>query len=230
VSEREASLRSLSASSVLDRLRAAGVTPVVEIDDAGRAVALAQALLGGGLPVVEITFRTGAAPAALAAIRDRHPQMLLIAGTVTTDRQVADAVNAGAELLVAPGLNERVLEAASDASIPMLPGVCTPTDVERAIAAGCQAVKFFPAEPIGGLRYLRALAVPYSTISWAPTGGISPDLVLEYLAMPSVIACGGSWIAPRGDIAEGSWDTIRARAERAVGVVARSRPRGAPTP
>ena len=203
------------------------MVPVVEIDDAERALALATALLDGGLPVIEITFRTAAAAAAIAAIRSQWPEVLLIAGTVTNPSQVKAAVGAGAQLLVAPGFNPRVLSTALETSVEMIPGVCTPTEVEQAIEAGCAALKFFPAEPLGGIRYLRALAAPYGGMSWMPTGGISLDSLPEYLSMPSVIACGGSWIAPRSEIRAGAWASITDRAKHAAATVRRCRAEGA---
>ncbi|MBV9946494.1 MAG: bifunctional 4-hydroxy-2-oxoglutarate aldolase/2-dehydro-3-deoxy-phosphogluconate aldolase [Myxococcales bacterium] len=208
-------------------MREAGVVPVVEIDDAERAVELARALLDSGLAVVEITFRTSAAASAIAAISRSHREMLVIAGTVTAPDQVKAAVEAGAQLLVAPGLNPRVVQAAGDAAVEMVPGVCTPTEVERALEAGCSVVKFFPAEAIGGVRFLRALAAPYGPVGWIPTGGITLDLLPQYLALPSVIACGGSWIAPRAEINAGAWASITERARRVGDTVTRSRAHGA---
>lgn len=207
----------------LDRTRVSGVVPIVEVDDPRRAVPLARALADGGLPVIEITFRTEAAGEAISTIREHVPEMLVIAGTVTAAEQVAEAVDAGAQLLVAPGLDHAVLNAARDAAIPMLPGVCTPSEVQQARNAGCETVKFFPAEPIGGLAYLKALAAPYRTMRWVPTGGLSPALLADYLSLGSVIACGGSWIAPRELVARGDFSTIRMRAAEAADLVASCR-------
>jgi len=210
-------------SAVIERIRAAGVVPVVEIEDAARAVELAEALDAGGLPIVEVTFRTDAAVAALGLIAARVPSVLLAAGTVTTTRQVEQARDAGASLLFAPGLNPRVVEHAQRLGMPMVPGVCTPSEVETALGLGVSALKLFPAGPVGGVPYLRALTAPYPTVRWNPTGGITVDSLPDYLAIPSVLACGGSWIAPRGDIAAGRFEVILARATAAVQAVRRAR-------
>ncbi len=202
-----------------DRLRAAGVVPVVEVEDAGRAVALAQALEAGGLPIVEVTFRTEAAADALRQIARDAPHVFLIAGTVTSTRQADIALEAGVKLLVAPGLNRAVVEHAERIGLPMMPGVCTPSEVEAAISLGLAAVKLFPIEPIGGLRYLRAIAAPYPAMTWNPTGGITAETLPGYLAVESVLACGGSWLAPRADVAAGRFDDIAARAAAVVEIV-----------
>ena len=206
-----------------NRLRAAGVVPVVEVEDAGRAVALAQALEAGGLPIVEVTFRTEAAADALRQIARDAPHVFLIAGTVTSTRQADIALEAGVKMLVAPGLNRAVVEHARRIGLPMMPGVCTPSEVEAAISLGLAAVKLFPIEPIGGLRYLRAIAAPYPAMTWNPTGGITAETLPGYLAVESVLACGGSWVAPRADIASGRFDEIAARAAAVVEIVRRVR-------
>jgi 2-dehydro-3-deoxyphosphogluconate aldolase/(4S)-4-hydroxy-2-oxoglutarate aldolase len=206
-----------------DRLRAAGVVPVVEVEDAGRAVALAHALEAGGLPIVEVTFRTEAAAEALRRIAREAPRVFLIAGTVTSNRQADVALDAGAEMLVAPGLNRAVVEHAGRIGLPMMPGVCTPSEVEAALSLGLTAVKLFPIEPIGGLRYLRALAAPYPAMTWNPTGGITAENLPGYLAIASVLACGGSWVAPRADIAAGRFEEITARAAAVLEIVRRVR-------
>jgi 2-dehydro-3-deoxyphosphogluconate aldolase / (4S)-4-hydroxy-2-oxoglutarate aldolase len=210
-------------ANITDRLRSAGVIPVVEIDDPGRAVALAQALEQGGLPIVEVTFRTEAAADSLRRIARDAPRMFLIAGTVTSTHQADFALDAGVDMLVAPGLNRDVVEHALRIGLPMMPGVCTPTEVEAAMSLGLAAVKLFPIEPIGGLRYLRALAAPYPAMTWNPTGGITAETLSGYLAVESVLACGGSWVAPRADIAAGRFEEIAARAAAAVEIARRIR-------
>ena len=210
-------------ANIADQLRSAGVIPVVEIDDPGRAVALAQALEQGGLPIVEVTFRTEAAADSLRRIARDAPRMFLIAGTVTSTHQADVARDAGVDMLVAPGLNRHVVEHALRIGLPMMPGVCTPTEVEAAMSLGLAAVKLFPIEPIGGLRYLRALAAPYPAMTWNPTGGITAETLPGYLAVESVLACGGSWVAPRADIAAGRFEEIAARAAAAVEIVRRIR-------
>jgi 2-dehydro-3-deoxyphosphogluconate aldolase/(4S)-4-hydroxy-2-oxoglutarate aldolase len=202
-----------------DRLRAAGVVPVVEVEDAGSAVALAQALEAGGLPLIEVTFRTEAAEEALRRIARDVPGVFLIAGTVTSTRQADIALDAGVDLLVAPGLNRVVVEHAARIGLPMMPGVCTPSEVEMALSLGLVAVKLFPIEPVGGVRYLKAIAAPYPAMTWNPTGGITAETLPGYLAVDSVLACGGSWVAPRADIAAGRFDEIAARAVAVVEIV-----------
>jgi 2-dehydro-3-deoxyphosphogluconate aldolase/(4S)-4-hydroxy-2-oxoglutarate aldolase len=206
-----------------DRLRAAGVIPVVEIEDDGLAVDLAQALEAGGLPIVEVTFRTESASNAIRLIARAAPHVFLIAGTVTSTRQADIARDAGAEMIVAPGLNRAVVEHAMRIGIPMLPGVCTPSEVDAAISLRLAAVKLFPIEPIGGVRYLKALAGPYPTMTWAPTGGITAEALPGYLNIDSVLACGGSWVAPRADIAAKRFEEISARAAAAVEIVRQAR-------
>ena len=206
-----------------DRLRASGVVPVVEVEDAGRAVALAQALEAGGMPIVEVTFRTEAAAEALRRIAREAPRVFLIAGTVTSTRQADIALDAGVKLLVAPGLNRAVVEHAGRIGLPMMPGVCTPSEVEAALSLGLAAVKLFPIGPIGGVPYLKALAAPYAAMTWNPTGGITAETLPGYLAVESVLACGGSWVAPRTDIAAGRFEEIAARAAVVVGIVRRVR-------
>jgi 2-dehydro-3-deoxyphosphogluconate aldolase/(4S)-4-hydroxy-2-oxoglutarate aldolase len=195
------------------------VVPVVEIEDVGRAVALAAALEAGGLPIMEVTFRTEAATEALRRIARDAPGVFLIAGTVTSTHLADVARDAGAMLLVAPGLNPTVVEHAARIGLPMMPGVCTPTEVETVLSLGLAAAKLFPIEPIGGVRYLRALAAPYRAMTWNPTGGISLATLPEYLGIESVLACGGSWIAPRADIAAARFEDIAARAAAATAVV-----------
>jgi 2-dehydro-3-deoxyphosphogluconate aldolase/(4S)-4-hydroxy-2-oxoglutarate aldolase len=208
-----------STTGIGDRLRAFGIIPVVEIDDADRALALAQALEEGGLPIIEVTFRTEAAADAIRRIARGAPDIYLIAGTITSTRQADVALDAGADMLVSPGLNREVVEHASKIGLPMMPGVCTPSEVEAAMSLGLTAVKVFPIEPIGGLRYLKALAAPYPEMSWNPTGGITLESLAGYLGVKSVLACGGSWVAPRNDVAAGRYDAITARAAAAVDLV-----------
>ena len=206
-----------------DRLRAAGVIPVVEIEDDERAVALAQALEAGGLPIVEVTFRTEAAANALRLIARDAPHVFLIAGTVTSTRLADIALDSGAKMLVAPGFNRAVVEHSWRIGLPMMPGVCTPSEVEAAMSLGLETVKLFPIEPIGGLRYLRALAAPYPAMTWGPTGGITVETLPGYLSVASVLSCVGSWVAPRADVAAGRFEEIAVRAAAVVEIVRRVR-------
>jgi 2-dehydro-3-deoxyphosphogluconate aldolase / (4S)-4-hydroxy-2-oxoglutarate aldolase len=210
-------------AGIVDRLRAAGVVPVIEIEDAGRALALARALDAGGLPVIEITFRTDAAVEALGRIAREVPAILLIAGTVTSTRLVDVARDAGAALVISPGLNRQVVQHAAAIGMPMIPGVATPSEVEAAMAAGATTVKLFPIEPLGGVKYLKAISAPYPDVMWAPTGGIAAEALPGYLEIKSVLACGGSWVAPRADVAAGDFEAITARATRAVEIVRTAR-------
>jgi len=208
----------------LETLAAAGVVPVVEIDDAAKAVDLADALGSAGLSVVEVTFRTPSALDAIGRIAVSRPATLVAAGTVLAPDQVEHAIGAGARLLVSPGWSAAVAERAAALGVPFLPGVCTPTEVQTVVAAGFGAAKVFPAQPIGGVPYLRALSAPFPSMRWNPTGGISPETLGGYVALPSVVACGGSWVAPRADIAAARWDAIAARAAEAVAIVRSARP------
>jgi 2-dehydro-3-deoxyphosphogluconate aldolase/(4S)-4-hydroxy-2-oxoglutarate aldolase len=199
------------------------VIPVVEIEDDERAVALAQALEAGGLPIVEVTFRTEAAANALRLIARDAPHVFLIAGTVTSTRLADIALDSGAKMLVAPGFNRAVVEHSWRIGLPMMPGVCTPSEVEAAMSLGLETVKLFPIEPIGGLRYLRALAAPYPAMTWGPTGGITVETLPGYLSVASVLSCGGSWVAPRADVAAGRFEEIAVRAAAVVEIVRRVR-------
>ncbi len=212
-----------SSGGVFDKLLAVGLVPVVEITDADNAVPLAEALVEGQILVVEVTFRTPAAEESIRRIVHHVPQIVCVAGTVTSTAQVDVARDAGAALLVAPGLNRQVVEHAQRLGIPMMPGVLTPSEVEAGLSLGLERFKVFPIEPVGGVRYLKALAAPYPRVRWNPTGGVTPASLPEYLKMPSVLACGGSWIAPRADIEAGKFDEIAARAAEAVRIVRETR-------
>jgi 2-dehydro-3-deoxyphosphogluconate aldolase/(4S)-4-hydroxy-2-oxoglutarate aldolase len=212
-----------SLKAIEARLRAAGVVPVVELPEAEDAVPLADALVAGGLSCVEITFRTPAAREGLAAIRAAHPEILLGAGTVLEEEQLDAALAAGADFAVAPGLSEEIVGAAAGRGLPMLPGTCTPTDIEHARRLGLRLVKFFPAEPVGGAPYLRALCGPYRDISFVPTGSVTTATLADYLALPQVVACGGSWMVKPDFLRNGEWDRITELAAEAVAIVARCR-------
>jgi 2-dehydro-3-deoxyphosphogluconate aldolase / (4S)-4-hydroxy-2-oxoglutarate aldolase len=212
-----------ATAAISDRLRRVGVVPVVELPEAKLAVPLAQALVAGGLSCVEITFRTPAAQEGLGAIRKAYPEMLLGAGTVFDEEQLSAAVSAGADFLVSPGTNPALVQACLAEGIPILPGVCTPSEIEVARGLGLRAVKFFPAEPIGGVSFLRALCGPYRDVSFVPTGGITASVLPEYLALPQVLACGGSWMVKPELLGEGDFDRVRSLAEEATSIVGRSR-------
>ena len=195
---------------------------VAVIDNTDDAVPLAEALLAGGLNVIEVTFRTAAAAEAIALIRRALPDMLIGAGTVLTTDQGRQASDAGAQFAVSPGLNETVLLEARALKLPFFPGVMTPTEVDRALNLGCHHLKFFPAEAAGGVTMLKALAGPFAHtgVQFIPTGGITAALLPAYLALPQVAAIGGSWMAERKLVAERAWPKITALTAEAMKSIA----------
>ena len=194
------------------------VIPVLSIERASDAVPLARALCEGGLAVVEVTFRTEAAAAAIAAIAADLPQVTVGAGTLLRAADVAAAVRAGAKFLVSPGVTPELAGAALATELPYLPGVATPSEIMAARALGICVMKLFPAEAMGGVALLRALAPVFSGIAFCPTGGIDERSAAHYLALPNVPMVGGSWMAPRDAVAAGDWDRIRRLAERAAAI------------
>jgi 2-dehydro-3-deoxyphosphogluconate aldolase/(4S)-4-hydroxy-2-oxoglutarate aldolase len=203
-------------NTILRKIGLTGIVPVVAIDDANNAVPLARALMDGGIPCIEITFRTNAARDAMRQISAGVPEMLMGAGTVLTVEQVTTAVECGAQYIVSPGLNRKVVEYCLANSIPVTPGVATPTEVEVAIELGLEVVKFFPAEAMGGLSYLIAIGAPYKAMKFIPTGGIDESLLLAYLKSPRVHACGGSWMVKADLIAAGKFEEIKTLSAKAV--------------
>ena len=204
---------------VLDKISLAGLVPVIKVEKAEDAVPLCRALAEGGLPVAEITFRTAAAPEAIRRVAAELPDVILGAGTVLTIEQAKQAVDAGATYIVSPGLNPKVVKWCVDNDIPVLPGCANPSDIEAAIELGLDTVKFFPAEALGGLKLIKAMAAPYGNIKFVPTGGISEKNALDYLAFNKVAAIGGSWMVPADAIAAGDWDRIRSLAASAVNLM-----------
>ena len=205
---------------VLDRVTAARLVPVVVLDDAAAAGPLADALVAGGLPVAEVTFRTPAAADAVRAMAD-HGGVLVGAGTVLTPAQVDRAVAAGAAFVVSPGLDRAVVERCREHGVAVLPGAVTATEVQAALALGLSTVKFFPAATSGGPAAVRALSAPFADVRFVPTGGIGPDDLGRWLEVPSVLAVGGSWMVPRERIAVGDFDAVRELTARAVALAAR---------
>lgn len=201
---------------VIKELSLIGLVPVIKIDDAKDAAPLAKALYEGGLPCAEVTFRTAAAAEAIAEMVKACPDMLVGAGTVLTTAQVDEAVAAGAKFIVSPGLNPTVVKYCVDKDIPVMPGINNPSGIEQAMELGLKVVKFFPAEPSGGLNMLKAMAAPYGGVRFMPTGGISPTNVGDYLAWNRIIACGGSWMVPPKMLAEGNFEGIKRLAREAV--------------
>ena len=200
------------------------VIPVVAISEVSAAVPLARALAAAGLPCAEITFRTAAAAQAIHAIAGAVPEVLVGAGTVLNVRQAQEALSAGASFLVAPGLDLDVVDFAREHQIPVVPGVCTPAEVGLALAHGLSLLKLFPAEPVGGVAYLRALAAAFGEAHFVPTGGIGPGNLAAYLAVDQVVGCGGSWMVAKDLISAGAFDTVRELATEARDLALRARP------
>lgn len=196
------------------------VVPVAVTDKLEDAVPLANALLAAGLDVIEVTFRTAAAPDAIRAITKAHPGMLVGAGTVLDVNQVRQAKEAGAKFGVAPGLNATVVQASVAAGLPFVPGVATASEVERALELGCKIQKLFPADVVGGVKLLKALAGPYghTGVKFIPLGGVNAQNMAEYLALPNVAAIGGSWIVDKKLIAERKWNEITALTKAALAI------------
>ena len=209
-----------------ERLRDGRIVPVIVIDDPNDAIPLGEALLAGGLSCAEITFRTARAGEALRRIAAEVPSLLAGAGTVLTPGQAAAARDAGAQFVVAPGFNPRVVDYCLERDIPVYPGVATPTEVEAAREKGLRVLKFFPAESMGGLAFLRAIAAPYVDVEFIPTGGINASNVASYLAFKKVVACGGSWMAPTEWIAAKQFDRVREESRRAVSAASTERGAG----
>lgn len=203
-------------NNIYEKLHATGIIPVIAIEDANKAVPLANALKEGGLPCAEVTFRTAAAEDAIRNIAQNVPDMLVGAGTVLTTEQVNRAVNAGAKFIVSPGLNPKVVRYCVEKNIPIVPGCANPSDVEAAIELGLSVVKFFPAEQAGGLAMIKAMSAPYVNMKFMPTGGINEKNLNDYLAFNKILACGGSWMAKADLINEDKFDEIKALTAAAV--------------
>ena len=200
----------------LKRLGEYGVVPVVKIEKAADAVNLGRALAAGDLPVAEITFRTAAAEEAIRNINREAPEVLLGAGTVLSVEQAKKALGAGAKFIVAPGFNPKVVDFCIGQGVPVIPGVCTPSEIEQALERGLEVLKFFPAGATGGLDYLKAVVGPYGGVQFVPTGGVEPGNMKEYLAFKNVFAVGGTWIAKDTMISAGKFDEITKLAREAV--------------
>lgn len=208
---------------VLQRIGELGVVPVIAIDNAADAPKLGRALLDGGLPCAEITFRTAAAAEAIELMTAECPDVLVGAGTVMTVDQARRASEAGVKFIVTPGFDEDVVDWCIEHDMPVTPGVVTPTEINMALKKGLNVVKFFPAEASGGVKTLKAIAAPYQGVKFIPTGGISAGNLAEYLSLKSVLACGGSWMVTKELISSGKFDQIAALAAEAVAVVQKIR-------
>ncbi len=194
--------------TVLERMANAGVVPVVVIDDAKDAVPTANAMISGGIDVMEITFRTAAAPEAIKNVAENCPHMLVGAGTILNLEQCKLAVEMGAKFIVSPGFDKDVVAYCIENDIPVTPGCVTPTEITAAVNMGLRVIKFFPANIYGGLNAMKNLAGPFPQVKFLPTGGINTDNIKEYLSAPFIHAVGGSWVCPKADIAAGNFEKI----------------------
>jgi 2-dehydro-3-deoxyphosphogluconate aldolase/(4S)-4-hydroxy-2-oxoglutarate aldolase len=195
------------------------LVPVVQIEFAKDAISLGKALLEGGLPCAEITFRTASAEEAIQAIATTLPEIILGAGTVLTVPQAERAVEAGAQFIVSPGFNPKVVDWCLEHGVLVMPGVATPTEIEMGLDRGLNILKFFPAQAMGGVEMLKAIAGPYSNARFIPTGGINAQNLAEYLRLPMVFACGGSWFVKSNLISSGEFREITRLTQEAVSIV-----------
>lgn len=211
----------MSETNLFEQVAAKKIIPVVKLDRVSDAKPLGEALCKGGLPVAEITFRTDAAEESIRIMRKEYPDMMVGAGTVLNVEQAQRALDAGATFLVAPGFCRSVVEFAIDNHLPVFPGTCTPSEVMAAMEYNLPVVKFFPAVQYGGLGTIKALAAPFPSLKFMPTGGINASNVLEFLAFDKIIACGGSWMVKDSLINEGNFEEIARLTAEAVTLVSR---------
>ncbi|MCU6762780.1 Putative KHG/KDPG aldolase [uncultured Roseburia sp.] len=209
----------MNQTKLLPVLEAGKLVPVVKLDRVEDAKPLGEALCRGGLPVAEVTFRTDAAEESIRIMKKEFPEMLVGAGTVVNAKQAERAKEAGAEFIVSPGINKEVIEYAIEHEIPVFPGACTPSEVMTALGYGLEVVKFFPAKQYGGLATIKALAAPFPSIRFMPTGGINQENIQEFLAFDKIIACGGSWMVKDSLIKEGRFDEIERLTAQAVAFI-----------
>lgn len=203
-------------NKVLEEFSKIGIIPVIALDNVEDAAPLAKALIDGGLPCAEVTFRTAAAEESIRIMSEQFPEMLVGAGTVLTTEQVDRAVNAGAKFIVSPGLNPKIVKYCIEKGVPITPGCSNPSDVEVAIELGLDVVKFFPAEAAGGLNMIKSMAAPYTKMKFMPTGGINAKNLTNYLDFKKIIACGGSWMVNKDMIAAKDWAGITKLTREAV--------------
>jgi 2-dehydro-3-deoxyphosphogluconate aldolase/(4S)-4-hydroxy-2-oxoglutarate aldolase len=203
-------------NEVLEKLSAIGIVPVIAISDVEKAVPLAKALVAGGIPCAEVTFRTAEAEEAIRRMAEAVPELIVGAGTVLTPEQADRAVAAGSKFIVSPGLNPKVVKHCLDKGYVITPGTANPSDVEVAIELGLEVVKFFPAEAAGGIKMIKSMAAPYTKMKFMPTGGINADNLNNYLSFDKIICCGGSWMVPKDALNAGDFDKITALCKEAV--------------
>ena len=206
-------------SEMLKTIESFGVVPVVVLNDAKDAAPLAKALCEGGLPCAEVTFRTEAAEESIRIMATEFPEMVIGAGTVLTIDQVDRAVGAGAKFIVSPGFDPEIVDYCISKGIVVLPGCITPSEVAQAVKRGLEVVKFFPAEQFGGIATIKALAAPYTSVRFMPTGGISAKNLADYLGFKKIVACGGSWMVKGDMVAAGEFDKIKEMTAEAVQLV-----------
>lgn len=211
---------------VLKKISEIGIVPVVKLDDSKNAVGLAKALIKGGLPCAEITFRTSAAKDSIKQITDEFPEMLVGAGTVLTINQVDEAIEAGAKFIVSPGFDAEIVKYCVKKEIPVLPGCTTPTDYHAALKFNLSVIKFFPAEQSGGLKKIKAMSAPFPMFKVMPTGGISLNNLKEYISCPTICACGGSYMVTADLINNQKWDEITELCKKSVEIVKEARNNG----
>lgn len=208
--------------SVVEVLETVPVVPLVKAEDPATAIAISRALAAGGLTVVEVVFRTDRALECLRAVADEVPEMIAGAGTVLTARQAEQALASGAKFIVSPGLDESVVAVARQHDVPVFPGIATASELQRAFNLGLGVVKFFPATIAGGIPAIQALASVFRTMKFMPTGGVSAKNLADFLAVPAVLACGGSWLTPDDAVAKGDFATVTKLAAEAVAIAARA--------
>ena len=201
---------------VLEKIASIGIVPVIKIDDVDKAVPLAKALADGGIPCAEVTFRTAQGEEAIRRIAAEMPEVLVGAGTVLTTEQVDKAIAAGAKFIVSPGFNPKVVAHCIEKGIPVTPGCSSPSDIEKALEFGLDVIKFFPAEQSGGLDFIKAVAAPYTSVRFMPTGGINAGNISKYLGFEKILACGGSWMVSADLIDNGRFDEITRLCKQAV--------------
>ncbi|MDO5054790.1 bifunctional 4-hydroxy-2-oxoglutarate aldolase/2-dehydro-3-deoxy-phosphogluconate aldolase [Pasteurella oralis] len=197
-----------NTDQIIEKLRTIKVVPVIAVEEAETILPLVETLVQNGLPVAEITFRSTAAEQAIRLVRQHYPEILIAAGTVLTPEQVIQAKNAGADFIVTPGFNPNIVKLCQELQLPITPGINNPMSIEAALEMGITAVKFFPAEASGGVKMIKALLGPYAQLQIMPTGGIGLHNIQAYLAIPNVVACGGSWFVEKKLIQEKNWDEI----------------------
>ncbi len=205
--------------TITQQLTALKVIPVIAVDNAEDIIPLGKALAENGLPAAEITFRSDAAAEAIRLLKQHQPEMLIGAGTVLNRGQVIAAKEAGASFIVSPGFNPNTVKACQELNIDIVPGINNPSAVEAALEMGLTTLKFFPAEASGGINMVKSLLAPYTDLQLMPTGGVTPNNIKDYLSIPRVIACGGTWMVDKKLVAEGNWEEIGRLTREVVALV-----------